>query len=484
MRGTGQVEDRSAVRSELVRKAVHLAAGSLALLLRYLDPLEAAVCAAGAVLFNLFFLHRFTRGALLRESERDRGFSVGIVLYPAAVLALVLVFHRRLELAAGAWGLLAFGDGMATLVGVLVGGPRLPWNREKSWAGFLAFVLYGGLAAALLVRWVQHGVLDAASEGGGVDWIGSSFLVRRAEDPPWVDFWFLVVGCFAAAFAAALAESSRIGLDDNVVVPLVGGAALYAAALVEPRGFDSAIRALAEGVPVGSVLNLLLAGAALWAGGVTISGAAVGWILGTLLFGWGGWRGFSMLFLFFVLGTATTRLGYGRKAALGIAQERGGRRSAKHAIANTTAGVVFAFLALAAARPEIFTLALVAAFATAAADTVSSEIGQAYGRSHYLITTLRRVAPGTEGAVSVEGTAAGAAASLAIAATAWGIGALAPSGIWIAAAAGFLGATVESYLAARARSALGADNEALNLVNTFAGGGLALLIGRIAGYPG
>lgn len=471
-----------AVRSELLRKAVHLAAGGFALLLRWLTPLEASLCAAAALLFNLFLLHRLTGRALLRHAERERGFSYGIVLYPAAVLALILVFHRRLEIAAAAWALLAFGDGMATVAGIAVGGPRLPWNREKSWAGLFAFVLYGGLAAALLLRWVQQGVLDRASRGGpAVDWIGGSFLAASARDAPATDLWLLLGGCFAAAAVAALAESARTGLDDNVLVPLVGGAALYAAVLVEPGRIQSALPGLAAGAAVGGGVNLLLAIAAFFTRGVTASGAMVGWVLGTLLFALAGWRGFSMLLLFFVLGTACTRLGYARKAAIGVAQAEGGRRSARHAVANSAAGVVFAFLAVATARPEAFSLALVAAFATAAADTVSSEVGQAYGRSHYLITTFRKVPAGTEGAVSLEGTLAGLVAAVAVAGSGWGVGILAPWGVAIVAAAGLLGSTAESALAAASSEPGRLDNEALNLANTVVGGGLALLIAWAAG---
>ncbi len=456
--------------------------GAFALLLRWLTPLEASLCAAAALLFNLFLLHRLTGRRLLREGERERGFSYGVVLYPAAVLALILVFHRRLELAAAAWALLAFGDGMATVAGVALGGPRLPWNREKSWAGLFAFVLYGGLAAALLVRWVQRGVLDRASSGGpAVDWIGGSFLAQRAQDAPVMDLWLLLGGCLAAAAAAALAESARTGVDDNVLVPLVGGAALYAATLVEPGRIEAALAGLADGAAVGAGVNLLLSVAAFVTGGVTVSGAIVGWVLGTLLFALAGWRGFSMLVLFFLLGTVCTRLGYARKAAIGVAQEEGGRRSARHAVANTAAGVVFAFLAVATARPEAFTLALVAAFATAAADTVSSEVGQAYGRSHYLATTFRKVPAGTDGAVSVEGTLAGFGAAALLAAAGWAVGILSPGGLVIAAGAGVVGSAAESALGAASAGAGRLDNEALNLANTLVGGAVALLVGWATG---
>ena len=43
---------------------------------------------------------------------------------------------------------------------------------------------------------------------------------------------------------------------------------------------------------------------------------------------------------------------------------------------------------------------------------MSSEIGKAYGKRAYLLTTLREVPRGTEGAVSLEGSVAGVAAAL------------------------------------------------------------------------
>ena len=53
-----------------------------------------------------------------------------------------------------------------------------------------------------------------------------------------------------------------------------------------------------------------------------------------------------------------------------------------------------------------------ASFAAKLADTFGSEIGKRFGRTTVLITTLRRVPAGTEGAVSLEGTAASAIGSL------------------------------------------------------------------------
>ncbi len=61
----------------------------------------------------------------------------------------------------------------------------------------------------------------------------------------------------------------------------------------------------------------------------------------------------------------------------------------------------------AAPLRDVLVLAYAAAVATAAADTCSSEVGKAFGRRTFLITTLRPVPPGTEGAISVEGTLGG-----------------------------------------------------------------------------
>ena len=452
----------NAVGSEMLRKAVHVSMGGFALLLRYLTPGQALTCGAIALGFNLLVLHRITGRTLLRHNERARGFSLGIALYPAAVCVLILVFHRRLELAAATWGLIAFGDGMASVFGTLVRGPRLPWNSGKTWAGFVAFVLWGTAASAFLIRWTQLGALD-----GPKHWIGSSFL----DDPT-----HLLVGCFAAALLAAFAESVPTGVDDNILVPLVGGAALYAGALVDPAQIAAHLPEIAHDAYIGALINLGLAIGAYAARGVDLSGAISGWCLGVALYAFGGWRGFSLLLLFFVLGTAATKIGWAKKALLGIAQEKGGRRGAKNAFANTTAGVIFAFLAVATPQHAVFTLALVAAFATAASDTVSSEIGQAYGRTTYLVTNFKRVRPGTDGAVSLEGTTAGIGASTLLALFAAATGMIPWTGAGIVVVAAFIGTTLESYLGATLERVKTIDNEVVNFANTLAGGLAAMAI--------
>jgi uncharacterized protein (TIGR00297 family) len=452
------------LRGELWRKALHVGVGGGALLLRVLTPAQAALAACLALGFNLFVLDRVTRRALLRPQEIARGYSFGIALYPAAVLALIIVFRHRLELAAATWGLLAFGDGMAGAVGAALGGPKLSWNPAKTWAGFAAFVLWGTAAAAFLIRFTQRGALDAPKT-----WIGPSFLAVGSVGPHF-EPTFLLAGCFAAATFAAFAESLPTKLDDNFLVPLVGGAALYAATLVEPQLLVAQLPALLRDTAAGAAVCAALAVTAYAGRAVDRSGALYGFCLGVAIYACSGWRGFSALLLFFVLGTACTKIGYAKKEMLGIAQAKGGRRGAKHALANAGAGVLFAFLAIATPYHMAFTLALVAAFATAAADTVSSEIGQAYGRTAYLVTTMKHVPPGTEGAVSLEGTLAGIAASTVPAAVAAATSLITWPGAAAVVAAALIGTTVESFLGATLERINAIDNEVVNFANTLVGG--------------
>jgi uncharacterized protein (TIGR00297 family) len=131
-----------------------------------------------------------------------------------------------------------------------------------------------------------------------------------------------------------------------------------------------------------------------------------------------------------VLASSSTRLGRAQKERLGTAEKRQGR-SASQVAANlgiaamASSQVVQSWLtdsgwftrATFAPMP-LFAVAL-AALAEAAADTVSSEIGQVLGGQPRMITTLRTVEPGTDGAVSLFGTLAGvvAASFVAIAGT-------------------------------------------------------------------
>lgn len=439
---------------ELARKAVHMGVGGIAFAVRPLGFLGSVVAATLAVLHNLFLFPLYGGKRLWRAHESERGQAFGIVLYPVAVLLLVLLFRNRLEVAAAAWGILAFGDGMAGIVGIALGRSNpLPWNPKKSWAGTLAYLAFGGLGATVLLQWTAPGRYDLA---------------------------FAAAIAFATAGVAGLLESQPQGLDDNLGVPLVAGLLLYCLTLTQGQWGIVASGEFVRRAGVGLAVNLALAALAYRARGVDVSGALAGILLGGTIWAFVGWQGFSLLFAFFVLGTLATRVGYEEKAKRKLAQEKGGRRGAKNAFAKTSVPAAAAIFAATTGQAELFALAVAGAFATAASDTCSSEIGQVYGRRTFLITTLRPVPRGTEGAVSLEGTLAGIAASLVVGALGAATGLYRWSGVALVAVAALIATTLESVLGATLEKRGLLDNEAVNFLNSLAGALVAAGLAALA----
>ena len=226
----------------------------------------------------------------------------------------------------------------------------------------------------------------------------------------------------------------------------------------------------------GFAVSLVMGLAAFFLRTISLSGMIGGIIFGTIIYGFTGWQGFLIPMTFFIVASAATKHGYLQKLEMGIAQDAGGKRGAKHALANILAGTIFAVLS-ALLKWGFGTLSLVAmvgSFATAVADTSSSEMGQLYGRTPINPITFKRVKPGTEGAISMEGTLWGIAASLVIAIVAFVthlIGLTACIAVVIGA---FLGNMVESYIGAKSGKEI--NNEVLNFLNTLIGGLISALL--------
>ena len=142
-----------------------------------------------------------------------------------------------------------------------------------------------------------------------------------------------------------------------------------------------------------------------------------GWIhagaLGTILLGSLGWQGWLAVVLYLVLGSAVTKLGFRDKQRRGLAEARGGSRGPENVWGSAATGAALALLIGAGVEPRsVLLVGFAASFAAKLADTFGSEIGKRWGRTTILITSFRRVPPGTEGAISLEGTLASAFGSL------------------------------------------------------------------------
>ena len=151
---------------------------------------------------------------------------------------------------------------------------------------------------------------------------------------------------------------------------------------------------------------------------------------------------------------------------LGIAEERGGRRGAGNAIANTGVAALCALLALLTPSADAARLAFVAALAAAGSDTIASEIGKAWGRRTWSITSLKHVPPGTSGAMSIEGTAAGVVGALALGLAGSLLHLVPESAIMIVAVGAVAGGLLESWLGATLEGPGVLNNDMLNFINT------------------
>jgi uncharacterized protein (TIGR00297 family) len=196
------------------------------------------------------------------------------------------------------------------------------------------------------------------------------------------------------------------------------------------------------------------------------------------------------LVVLMVLTSLATRIGRKRKEQLGTAENRTGRLAAQVAanvgIASLLSNEVAQsfllrqhLLHLTGFVPGMVFVAGLASLCEAAADTVSSELGQVFGARPRLITNFREMDPGTDGAVSVGGTFAGIlAASLAALA-----GVLALHGDRSMFAAGFgggvFGLFFDSLLGATVERRGWLNNDGVNFLSTLAAALFALALAPV-----
>lgn len=232
-------------------------------------------------------------------------------------------------------------------------------------------------------------------------------------------------------------------------------------------------------------LNALLIGLAQRLPLLTPAGWLHAAILGSMLWGSLGPAGWLAVVAYLALGSLVTRIGFRAKQAEGLAEARGGRRGPENVWGSAATGAILALLVplLPRAATPLLLVGFSASFAAKLADTFGSEIGKRWGRTTVLITSLRSVPRGTEGAISLEGTAASLVGGVLMASLCRVLGLLSDGRAWLLVSLVALLATlVESLIGATLQLRWPwLSNERVNALQTLIAALLAMALAQASG---
>jgi len=168
---------------------------------------------------------------------------------------------------------------------------------------------------------------------------------------------------------------------------------------------------------IGGVLSTVLAAVSVRGRSLSLSGGLGAIVIGTAIYGYGGWTWFVVLLSFFFSSTLLTKFRYSAKTAKGVSELKAGARTIWQTIGQ--GGVAALTAGLALLRPNnsgLLAVAFVAALAEANADTWAVELGVLSKRNPRVITNFsKEVPPGTSGGVSPLGEFSAVVGSLFVA---------------------------------------------------------------------
>ena len=324
-------------------------------------------------------------------------FSYGIALFPISLGGLLALGVSASWIATAAW-VLALSDASAGLVGRTWGAPKLNFLSEsKSYQGAFAF-----FATASIVMAVRFPDLHLGW------WLLLSLIPTLTELFSWrgSDNFFLPI--FTVGWIQLVLQSPYLGSWIGVLVGLA--IIIFLAWFVRSRNWLDQTGSLA----------------ALWI-------AAILWMSG-------GWKALSAPVFLLVVGSVTGKLIRPNHASE--------KRTAQQVFSNGLIGVVLYMLYGITGEFHWLLLAW-SSFAVSVCDTISSEVGVAVGGRTYNALTLRKMASGLSGGISLAGTAGGLAALLLLVLFLGGILPVSPIQLLWVLGTGFIGMLVDSILGSK-----------------------------------
>ena len=305
--------------------------------------------------------------------------SYGTVFYPIAILILVLLLWSNYKIIfVLATLIMVIADAMAALVGNNYATKfYIFYEEQKSIPGSITMFATTGL---LLFASIQF------------------FGDNRMLDN-------LSVAVLIGVVATAAELISKKG-SDNLSVPLIAALFLYGF-LGEPS------ETIRFQLTLGIILAALVAAVSYQMCFLKMNGAVVAFLLGSIIFGFGGLKYTVPILLFFVLSSVLSKTGRRKKSELEQSFEKSGVRDMYQVLANGGIPGILMILIFLLQREDWYPIYLVA-IAAATADTWATEIGVFSRHKPHLITNFKTTAPGTSGAISILGSLAAVMGSLII----------------------------------------------------------------------
>jgi uncharacterized protein (TIGR00297 family) len=214
---------------------------------------------------------------------------------------------------------------------------------------------------------------------------------------------------------------------------------------------------------------------------LTNSAAITGGICGWLIYLGSGFAGLTMLAVFFLVGSFATSWKFDLKEKLALAEKSQGRRNAGQVIANAGVAALLGLVStIIPLHLNLVHLMIASSFASAISDTLSSELGNLYGKNYFNIITFKKEQRGLNGVVSMEGTLFGLAGALLIAIIYSSWFGWSQHFVWIIIA-GTIGNISDSVFGATLERKNILDNDAVNFLNTLIAALVAMLLYRLIG---
>lgn len=324
----------------------------------------------------------------------------------------------------------------------------LLWNSYKMifLAAILIMILPDALAG-LAGRWFAHRHFTILSEKksilGAIVMFVSSFLILYCffSHSSGSGAAFSLTAALFTALPVTFAELLSHRGSDNLSVPLLSALLIYGFL----QGEDAAF-----GLIAGILFSLMVSIVSYKIRFLDAGGAAGAFLLGLIIFGFGGWLFTIPILVFYITSSLLSATGKKRKKKYEASFEKTGLRDAMQVVANGGIPGLLVLIWYFFSLPVLYNLYL-AALAVATADTWATEIGLLAGRRPRLITSLERVGHGRSGAVSQAGFTAAIAGSAVIALSGRFCNPEITNGLVMTAVvivSGFLGNIIDSFLGA------------------------------------